>query len=50
MISDIYKHDMSYIHSRLEIGREPVLDDDELFAVNNYSMKRNAKTFTPMLR
>ena len=50
MISDIYKHDMAYINSRLEIGREPVLDSAELEAVSNYSMKRNATTFTPMLR
>ena len=49
-ISNVFKKDMEYIYSRLEIGREPVLDSDELFAVNHYAMKRSVKSFTPMLR
>jgi len=50
MISDIFKHDMAYINSRLEIGREPALDSVEVEAVNRYSMKRNSHNFTPLLR
>ena len=50
MISDIYKHDMAYINSRLEIGREPNLKQEERDAVNSYSMKRHQNLFTPLLR
>jgi len=48
-ISNVFKRDMEYIHSLIEIGREPNLTDDELLAVSNYSMKRS-RGFTPMLR
>ena len=46
---NVFKKDMEYINSLLEIGKEPNLTDDELAAVSNYSMKRSAG-FTPMLR
>ena len=48
-ISSIFKRDIEYIHSILALGREPVLDEYETYAVNNYAMKR-AKRFTPLLR
>lgn len=48
-ISNMFRRDIEYIYSRLELGREPVLNEAEKQAVNNYSMKR-AQKFTPLLR
>jgi len=40
---------MESIYSLVEPGREPVLDEAEIEAVNGYAMKRS-NVFTPMLR
>lgn len=49
MVHDIFQHDVEYIYSQVETGREPVLDADETRALQNYAMKRS-NGFTPLLR
>ena len=49
MSFNVFKRDMEYIQSLIEIGKEPNLSKDEMAAVSNYSMMRSTG-YTPMLR
>ena len=49
MTFSVFKRDMEYITSLIEIGREPLLDEAETTAIDNYAMKRSTG-FTPLLR
>jgi len=46
---NIFKRDIDYIQSLLDIGKEPTLNQDEIDALSNYSMKRS-RGYTPILK